>query len=60
MEEVNIAAEAEEEVETVVEDEVNREMKTKTRNPLTNPQFNTTIVNGMFILLISVESKEAT
>ena len=51
--------EAEEEVEAVDEDEVNREMKTKTRNPLTNPQSNAIIVKGMVILHMSVEMQRS-
>ena len=57
--EVDIAAEAGEEVEAMLEDEVNREMKTKTINPLTNPQSNATIVNGLEILHMSVEMQRS-
>ena len=55
MGEDDIAAEAEEEVEAVVEDKVNREMKTKTRNPLTNQQSNAIVAKGLVILHMSVE-----
>ena len=37
MAEVDIVAATKEEVEVVVEEEMNREKKTKRRNPLTNP-----------------------
>ena len=55
MGEVDIAPEAEEEVEAMVEDKVNREMKTKTRNPLKNTQSNAIIVKGLVTLHMSVE-----
>ena len=43
----------------MVEDEVNQEMKTKTRNPLTNPQSNAIIVKGMVILHMSEEMQRS-
>ena len=44
-----------EEVEAVVQDEVNREIYTMTRNPLKNPQSNAIIVKGLVTLHMSVE-----